>query len=174
MVPQYACPERLETSSISDILFRWTDTYTTGFEREQKGSRNIEMSDGTRKRQGGRLLIFIRLCVFISAVFPLLVMAQQQDDGQWTMAAKNYANTRYSSLDQINASNVKNLKPAWTFSTGVLHGHEAAPLVVNNTMYVGDALAESPVCAGLDQARRADEMGVCSQPIARCARGSLL
>ena len=58
------------------------------------------------------------------------------DDGQWLMAAKNYASTRYSSLDQINAANAKNLKLAWTFSTGLGHGHEAAPLVVNGTMYI--------------------------------------
>jgi PQQ-dependent dehydrogenase (methanol/ethanol family) len=58
------------------------------------------------------------------------------DDGQWTMPAKDYASTRFSSLDQINASNVSNLKVAWTFSTGNTRGHEAAPLVVNNTMYV--------------------------------------
>lgn len=42
------------SSSTSDILFRWTGTYTTGSAHEQKGSRNIEMSNGTRKRQGGR------------------------------------------------------------------------------------------------------------------------
>jgi lanthanide-dependent methanol dehydrogenase len=58
------------------------------------------------------------------------------DDGQWTMAAKDYASTRYSSLDQINAANVGQLKVAWTFSTGVNRGHEAAPLVVGETMYV--------------------------------------
>jgi PQQ-dependent dehydrogenase (methanol/ethanol family) len=52
------------------------------------------------------------------------------------MPAKNYASTRYSGLEQINTGNVKNLKAAWTFSTGVNRGHEAAPLVVNNTMYV--------------------------------------
>lgn len=63
-------------------------------------------------------------------------MAQEKDDGQWMMAAKNYANTRYSELAQINTSNAKNLVSAWTFSTGVLRGHEAAPLIVNNTMYV--------------------------------------
>jgi lanthanide-dependent methanol dehydrogenase len=60
----------------------------------------------------------------------------QPDDGQWIMAAKNYASTRYSTLDQINTGNVQNLKLAWTFSTGLTHGHEAAPLVVNNTMYI--------------------------------------
>jgi alcohol dehydrogenase (cytochrome c) len=60
----------------------------------------------------------------------------QADDNQWAMSAKNYASTRYSGLDQINTENVKNVKLAWTFSTGVLRGHEAAPLVVNNTMYI--------------------------------------
>jgi PQQ-dependent dehydrogenase (methanol/ethanol family) len=58
------------------------------------------------------------------------------DDGQWAMPAKDYASTRFSSLDQINAANVSNLKVAWTFSTGNTRGHEAAPLVANNTMYV--------------------------------------
>jgi PQQ-dependent dehydrogenase (methanol/ethanol family) len=58
------------------------------------------------------------------------------EDKQWTMQNKNYASTRYSGLDQVNAGNIKNLKVAWTFSTGVLRGHEGAPLVVGNTMYV--------------------------------------
>ena len=60
----------------------------------------------------------------------------QPDDGQWTMPAKNYASTRFSTLDQINADNVARLHLAWTFSTGLTRGHEAAPLVVNNTMYI--------------------------------------
>ena len=50
--------------------------------------------------------------------------------------AKDYASTRYSSLDQISAHNAKDLKLAFTFSTGMTRGHEAAPLVVNNTMYI--------------------------------------
>jgi len=58
------------------------------------------------------------------------------EDGQWPMAAKDYANTRFSGLDQINGSNIANLKVAWTFSTGVDRGQEAAPIVVGDTMYV--------------------------------------
>src|SRR5581483_7313563 len=58
------------------------------------------------------------------------------DDGQWTMATHDYANMRYSTLDQINVDNAKTLKLAWTFSTGVFRGQEAAPLVVGDTMYV--------------------------------------
>ncbi len=60
----------------------------------------------------------------------------QPDDGQWIMAAKNYSSTRFSTLDQINSGNAATLKLAWTFSTGLTKGHEAAPLIVNNTMYL--------------------------------------
>src|SRR4051812_1660633 len=59
-----------------------------------------------------------------------------EDDGQWRMPAKDYAGMRFSKLSQIDVGNVGLLKVAWTFSTGVLRGHEAAPLVVGDTMYV--------------------------------------
>jgi lanthanide-dependent methanol dehydrogenase len=52
------------------------------------------------------------------------------------MPARNYASTRYSALTQITAQNAGHLQLAWTFSTGVTRGHEAAPLVVDNTMYI--------------------------------------
>ncbi|MER8377845.1 methanol/ethanol family PQQ-dependent dehydrogenase [Mesorhizobium sp. M1399] len=52
------------------------------------------------------------------------------------MPAKNYASTRYSELAEITEDNVKNLQVAFTFSTGVNKGQEAAPLVVGNTMYI--------------------------------------
>ena len=52
------------------------------------------------------------------------------------MPARDYASSRYSTLAQITSANVKNLKAAWTFSTGVLRGHEGQPLVVNKTMYL--------------------------------------
>src|SRR5579884_3111256 len=57
-------------------------------------------------------------------------------DGEWTLPAGDYANTRYSPLDQINTKNVSNLKIIGTMSTGIPHGHEGQPLVVNGTMYV--------------------------------------
>ncbi len=57
------------------------------------------------------------------------------EKGQWVMPGKNYAITRFSKLDQINRDNVKHLQVAWTFSTGTLRGHEAAPLVIGDTLY---------------------------------------
>ena len=59
-----------------------------------------------------------------------------QDAKQWVMPAGNYANTRYSTLKQITADNVSKLQVAWTFSTGVLRGHEGAPLVIGDMMYL--------------------------------------
>jgi lanthanide-dependent methanol dehydrogenase len=64
-----------------------------------------------------------------------IATSTQPDDGQWLMAPKDYAAHRYSGLDQINTGNVRNLKLAWTFSTGMVRGHEAAPLIVGETMY---------------------------------------
>ena len=70
-------------------------------------------------------------------VFPNDELLQlQKDDTQWVIPGKDYAGTRFSSLNQINTGNVSDLNVAWTFSTGVLRGHEGAPLVVGNTMYV--------------------------------------
>ena len=60
----------------------------------------------------------------------------QGDKNQWVMPTGNYANQRYSELDQINASNASKLHPVWSFSTGVLRGHEGGPLVIGDTMYV--------------------------------------
>lgn len=60
----------------------------------------------------------------------------EADDFQWVRPAKDYASTRYSTLDQINTNNVKDLKVAWSFSTGADRGHEAAPLYVNGTLYI--------------------------------------
>ena len=56
--------------------------------------------------------------------------------GEWQMPAGDYANSRYSELAQITPANARNLRAAWTFSTGVLRGHEGQPLVTGNTMYV--------------------------------------
>ena len=70
------------------------------------------------------------------SVAPIAAGPAAADDGEWRMPARSYDSTRFSGLDQINAGNVANLKLAWSFSTGSLKGHEAAPLVVGGTMYV--------------------------------------
>jgi PQQ-dependent dehydrogenase (methanol/ethanol family) len=67
----------------------------------------------------------------------LIKMSQNSKD--WVMPAGDYANQRFSKLNQINAGNVGKMQVAWTFSTGVLRGHEGAPLVIGDTMYLHTA-----------------------------------
>jgi PQQ-dependent dehydrogenase (methanol/ethanol family) len=64
----------------------------------------------------------------------LIRMSQNPKD--WVMPTGNYTNQRYSQLKEITAQNVGRLQVAWTFSTGVLRGHEGGPLVIGNVMYV--------------------------------------
>ncbi|MBJ6370450.1 lanthanide-dependent methanol dehydrogenase XoxF5 [Sedimentitalea arenosa] len=59
-----------------------------------------------------------------------------EDPNQWAIQTGDYKNQRYSKLDQITADNVGDLQVAWTFSTGVLRGHEGSPLVIGDMMYV--------------------------------------
>src|SRR5262245_37335875 len=79
----------------------------------------------------------------LAAILPTLSIlcaaapaANSAEDGGWSMPAKDYASTRYSELAQISSRNATTLHPVWTFSTGVLAGHEGQPLVVDGTMYV--------------------------------------
>jgi len=62
--------------------------------------------------------------------------AAAANPNNWAIPTLDYANTRYSHLNQINSSNASRLQVAWTFSTGVLRGHEGQPLVIGNVMYL--------------------------------------
>jgi quinoprotein glucose dehydrogenase len=60
---------------------------------------------------------------------------------EWTQYAGDLANTRYSTLDQINASNFDDLEVAWQFKTDSLGAHpeykfEGTPLLANGIIYV--------------------------------------
>src|SRR4249919_3192945 len=80
---------------------------------------------------------FLRsVATIVGAACMAAASAQTSQDGSWPMPAKDYASTRYSALAQITPANASRLHPVWTFSTGVLAGHEGQPLVVKNTMYV--------------------------------------
>jgi PQQ-dependent dehydrogenase (methanol/ethanol family) len=64
------------------------------------------------------------------------LIKMSQNPKEWVMSTGNYANHRYSQLKQITADNVGKLQVAWTFSTGVLRGHEGGPLIIGDVMYV--------------------------------------
>lgn len=102
------------------VLFAIAALACTGCRDDQRASTAIGASSLAR---GGRLVLPEQA-------------SGQPGDGQWPIAAKDFASTRYSTLDQITPDNAAQLTVAWTFDTGSTSGHEAAPLVVGSTMYV--------------------------------------
>jgi alcohol dehydrogenase (cytochrome c) len=58
------------------------------------------------------------------------------EDSDVLMIRRTYDGWGYSPLKQIDTSNVSRLQPVWSFSTGVVSGHEATPLVNNGVMFV--------------------------------------
>jgi PQQ-dependent dehydrogenase (methanol/ethanol family) len=88
----------------------------------------------------GRLLIPVGLATALLA--PALSTANEElmqlmgDPNNWAIWGGDYGGQRYSKLDEINAQNVGDLRVAWTFSTGVLRGHEGGPLVIGDTVYI--------------------------------------
>lgn len=67
---------------------------------------------------------------------PARAPAEQGAAGDWPMAARDHANTRYSPLAQITPDNVARLQPVLERATGAERGHEAAPIVAGGTMFV--------------------------------------
>ena len=67
---------------------------------------------------------------------------ENPEPGNWMLYRRTYDGQGYSPLDQINTSNVKNLTPVWTFSTGVVEGHEAPPIVNNGVMFVATPMGQ--------------------------------
>jgi len=72
------------------------------------------------------------------------------DSKNWAMQAGDMYNQRYSRLNQINTGNVGKMQVAWTFSTGVLRGHEGSPLVINGMMYLTSPFPNKVFAIDLD------------------------
>ena len=87
----------------------------------------------------------IKLALGLIAAVPAVVFAAADqekaiaDSNNWAAPRGDYTNQAHSKLTQINQENVKGLKAAWTFATGVNRGHEGSPLVIGNMMYVHTA-----------------------------------
>lgn len=81
-----------------------------------------------------------------------------EDPNYWAFPSGNYDNHRFSALKQINTRNAGKLAAAWTFSTGVLRGHEGGPLVLpssatglpGDTLYIHAAFPNNTFAIDLD------------------------
>lgn len=80
------------------------------------------------------------LC-FLIAVPQQLPAQERRADGEWPVYGGDLASTRYSPLDQIDASNVADLRIAWrwsaaNFGPGPEFNYRATPLMVDGVLYV--------------------------------------
>jgi quinoprotein glucose dehydrogenase len=79
-----------------------------------------------------------------SASAPEAATAASAADADWPAYGRTQHGTRYSPLKQINAENVKNLQPAWTFRTGDMKRStdpgeitdEVTPIKIGNLLYL--------------------------------------
>ncbi|MDR2220626.1 MAG: PQQ-binding-like beta-propeller repeat protein, partial [Methylobacillus sp.] len=89
--------------------------------------------------------LIISLATSLTFAAPMVAMAAADqeaamaDANNWAHPRGQHDNQAYSKLSEVNKGNVKNLKMAWTFATGVNRGHEGSPVVVNGVMYVHTA-----------------------------------
>lgn len=55
--------------------------------------------------------------------------------GDWVTHGRDYAETRFSPIKQVNDTTVKDLGLAWSFDTNTDRGLEATPIIVDGVMY---------------------------------------
>jgi len=92
----------------------------------------------------GRSLLFGALgAMAITATLP----GYADSGDEWTVYGGDYSNTRFSTLDQINKGNVKNLKVAWMHSLGSAESQESTPLIIDGKMYVSTSSGPAYVFA---------------------------
>jgi quinohemoprotein ethanol dehydrogenase len=95
---------------------------------------------------------FLGISVFLLGIATLMIGGRfllsrsataknMPDTLNWLHYGNDLANTRYQNVDQINPKNVKNLKVAWVFHTGVLDplaALEGSPIKVGQRMFITD------------------------------------
>lgn len=89
--------------------------------------------------------------IFLAALIPSTLLAQSTienynpvsdqrlinpEENNWLSYRGNLEGWGFSTLDEISTDNVAELEPVWSFSTGVVGGHEAPPIVNDGVMFV--------------------------------------
>ena len=65
-----------------------------------------------------------------------------QEPGSWLTYSGDYSSRRYSSLDQINASNAVNLAVQWVFQSSTMYHSTTSGTCTSGGYYGGDCTAD--------------------------------
>ncbi|MGD0136528.1 MAG: pyrroloquinoline quinone-dependent dehydrogenase [Bryobacteraceae bacterium] len=95
-----------------------------------------------RKNETGRRIVFQKALLASVTLFSALAYGQQPStkNGEWPHYTADLKGTKYSPLDQINASNFNKLEVAWRFKTDNLgtrpeYKLEGTPIMVKGVLY---------------------------------------
>jgi len=108
------------------------------------------INSGPSTRRASRLLGAMLMVLPALALANADVEKHIANSKNWATQAGDMFNQRYSKLKQINKGNVGKMQVAWTFSTGVLRGHEGSPLVIDGTMYLHTPFPNNVFAIDLD------------------------
>jgi methanol dehydrogenase (cytochrome c) subunit 1 len=111
----------------------------------------MRISKFTRTAVASAVCSGVLLTVSMPAQANKALARLSKEDTNWVMQTKDYSASHYSKMTQINAHNVQHLQPVWSFSTGVLNGHEGGPLVIDGIMYVHTPFPNNIFAIDLDQ-----------------------
>ena len=89
------------------------------------------------------LLCYLILPILHAQVSSDRLLRAADEPQNWLTYSGTYASQRYSSLGQINSTNVKTLEQKWVFQAESLEKFEATPLVVDGVMYLTQAPSDA-------------------------------
>src|SRR5438094_746569 len=133
-------------SSIRSSSAAWSNSASS--RRRATPARSRGNSEGPQMRFGSRqatavAVVAIGSVAAFSATSPHIAARTRTlaTTVNWPLHNLDLAGSRYSTLDQINRSNVKSLVPRWLFQHGVIDGvsNQTTPIIVDGTMYVTDS-----------------------------------
>ena len=83
-----------------------------------------------------RMLLVLTATSLVLASCTNITTKTGQQNKDWPSFGRDYANQRFSPLNQINQTNVKNLSLAWQYKSGVAASFQTTPIVVDKVMYL--------------------------------------
>src|SRR5438132_864792 len=93
-------------------------------------------TNASAEEVSGRVLSPQQIQSSTSAIDGEAIIANAKTTKDWLSYGLDYAESRYSKLNQINTESVKSLGLKWTYNLESQRGVEATPLIVDGIMYV--------------------------------------
>jgi PQQ-dependent dehydrogenase (methanol/ethanol family) len=101
-----------------------------------------DTSRGSRRTERSIIAAAVIACGLWAGLAPahalddVRMKSAASDTDNWLLHGRDYANQRFSPLDQINTVNAGKLVPKWIYQTGIAGTFQTTPLVADGVMYI--------------------------------------